>query len=161
MYAPTVYVAVNCQDATRGPSLAAMFINSVLLFKHCHGLTCLQRSKPSSTYMVLCMLCRDSHTKVLFTALQCFMVDFWQHQECRAHTDQNLVAQLNTLPKQPGESRCIHMPGMTRICLVKAVLGTQYVNNGQVSNFARLDCTYVWPYRALVQSSYLVLHLTS
>jgi hypothetical protein len=34
---------------------------------------------------------RDSHTKQLFKALQCFMVDFWDGRECKAHSDDMFV----------------------------------------------------------------------
>jgi hypothetical protein len=38
--------------------------------------------------------CRDSHSKTLYRALQCFLLDFWDHQECQASTDRNCCAAL-------------------------------------------------------------------
>ncbi len=40
---------------------------------------------------------------------------------------------LDTLPMRAGQSKCIHLLGSARICLVGAVLGTSLFNNTQVA----------------------------
>lgn len=77
----------------------------------------------------------DSHTKILYRSLQCFLIDFWQNQEvCEASTDTWAVQALQRLPVAPGDSQCIHLRGSGggRVCIVQAVLGTQLINNNQV-----------------------------
>ncbi|KIY98626.1 hypothetical protein MNEG_9339 [Monoraphidium neglectum] len=76
----------------------------------------------------------DSHSKQLFKALQCFLIDFWDGRECKASGDDNLVKQLDALPLRPGESRCIHLFGNGRVCFVHVVLGTSLLNNPQVAS---------------------------
>jgi hypothetical protein len=85
---------------------------------------------------MLILLCRDSHTKTFYRALQCFMLDFWENQaECESNSDASAVAQLQKLPVRPGDSQCIHLRGPSggRICIVHVVLGSSLVNNKQVS----------------------------
>jgi hypothetical protein len=50
--------------------LAPCFLKCLLLFAVC----CL-------------FVCRDSHTKTLYRALQCFLYDFWGQKECKISTD--------------------------------------------------------------------------
>ena len=83
---------------------------------------------------------RDSHTKSLYRALQCFLIDFWKNQaECEASTDAQAVEQLKKLPVADGDSQCIQLRGPAggRICIVHVVLGTSLVNNKQVSRQTR------------------------
>jgi hypothetical protein len=80
--------------------------------------------------------CRDSHTKILYRSLQCFLIEFWENQEvCEASTDSWSVQALQRLPVAPGDSQCIHLRGSGggRVCIVQAVLGSQLINNNQVS----------------------------
>ncbi|WIA16302.1 hypothetical protein OEZ85_013003 [Tetradesmus obliquus] len=77
----------------------------------------------------------DSHTKNTFTALRCFMLDFWDHSqgECQASSIALLQQQLekaalrghiyNTPP------RCLHLIGGGRICLVHSPMGTTLLND--------------------------------
>jgi hypothetical protein len=79
-------------------------------------------------------VCRDSHSKSLYKALQCFLIDFWNHQECETSTDTTAVSQLFNLPERSGFQKCLHLlgPGGGRICIVEVVLGTSFVGNSQV-----------------------------
>lgn len=74
----------------------------------------------------------DSHTKQLFKSLTCFMYDFWDGRDCKVSPDDYLVKQLDTLPMMPGESKCLHLLGETRICRVGSVLGSSLLNNPAV-----------------------------
>jgi hypothetical protein len=76
---------------------------------------------------------RDSHTKQLFKALQCFMFDVWDGHLCRVTSDMGLVQQLDDLPWFSGGSMCLHLVGNTRICRSVAVLGSSLLNNPQAS----------------------------
>lgn len=71
------------------------------------------------------VICRDSHAKSLYRALQCFLLDFWNHQECESSPESWKVDQLLKLPAAPGQSYCFHLlgPGGGRVCVVHAVLG--------------------------------------
>ena len=71
----------------------------------------------------------DSHTKQLFRALQCFLYDFWDGQECKAAADEALVRDLDNLPAMPGESKCIHLAGNSRVCRLGVVLGSSLAGN--------------------------------
>ncbi|KAI8468653.1 MAG: hypothetical protein J3K34DRAFT_426509 [Monoraphidium minutum] len=75
----------------------------------------------------------DSHTKQLFKAMQCFLIDFWDQAECAASPEDWVNAGLNALPVKKGESKCIHLMGEGRICYVGAVLGTSLLENPQVA----------------------------
>jgi hypothetical protein len=57
----------------------------------------------------------------------------WEHQECSVSSDGNLVQSFLDIPEAETELGCINLPGQTRVCLVKAVLGTFLTNNLQVS----------------------------
>jgi hypothetical protein len=93
----------------------------------------------------------DSHAKALYKALQCFLIDFWNHQECETSTDSGAVSQLFNLPERSGFQKCLHLmgPGGGRICIVEVVLGTSFVGNDKIasggvmpllrSKFARSD----------------------
>jgi len=74
----------------------------------------------------------DSFAKDLYKSMQCFLMDFWPHTECKPHTDSYLVKVLYDIPVQSGQSKCIHMPGLTRICMVRTVLGQQYVSDKSI-----------------------------
>jgi hypothetical protein len=74
----------------------------------------------------------DSHQKQLFASLQCFLLDFYDGKECKVSADPAVVQQVNTLPVMPGQSKCIHLMGGTRICFVHVVMGTSLVNNPEV-----------------------------
>lgn len=76
--------------------------------------------------------CRDSHSKSLYRALACFLFDFWNQKECEASTNAAAVQQLYKLPMQPGQSKCFHLLGGGRVCVVYAVIGTSLTNNKQV-----------------------------
>lgn len=73
----------------------------------------------------------DSHAKQLYRALQCFLLDFWDHKECEAGTDASAVQQLYNLPRAPGQSQCFNLLGAAggRVCIVHAVLGTSLLGN--------------------------------
>lgn len=77
----------------------------------------------------------DSHAKAMYKALQCFLIDFWNHQECETSTDSSAVSQLFNLPERSGFQKCLHLlgPGGGRICIVEVVLGTSFVGSKQVS----------------------------
>jgi hypothetical protein len=64
------------------------------------------------------------------------MHDFLEPRgECQPHADPSMVEQLNQLPKVPGDSRCMHLVGDARICIVGAVLGTSLFDNPEVRVF--------------------------
>jgi hypothetical protein len=77
---------------------------------------------------------RDSHSKSMYKALQCFLIDYWNHQECETSTDAAAVQQLFNLPERSGFQKCLHLmgPGGGRICIVEVVLGTSFVGNKKV-----------------------------
>jgi hypothetical protein len=79
--------------------------------------------------------CSDSHAKSLYKALQCFLIDFWNHQECETSSDSGAVSQLFNLPERSGFQKCLHLmgPGGGRICIVEVVLGTSFANSDRVS----------------------------
>jgi hypothetical protein len=78
----------------------------------------------------------DSHSKTFYRALQCFLIDFWDHTECQASPQDSFNAQLLRQPVKEGLNNCIHLlgDGGGRICMVEAVLGTNLVNNTEVSH---------------------------
>jgi hypothetical protein len=84
--------------------------------------------------LLLLLFHRDSHSKSLYKALQCFLIDFWNHQECETSTDSSAVQQLFNLPERNGYQKCLHLmgPGGGRICIVEVVLGTSFVGNKKV-----------------------------
>ena len=49
-----------------------------------------------------------------------------------ASTDDATNKQLDVLPTSPGQSKCIHLAGNTRICRVLTVLGSSLAGNPQV-----------------------------
>uniref|UniRef100_A0A383VEF6 Uncharacterized protein n=1 Tax=Tetradesmus obliquus TaxID=3088 RepID=A0A383VEF6_TETOB len=75
----------------------------------------------------------DSHSKVLYRALGCFLIDFHGQKECEPSSDAAAVQQLRKLPAAPGQSKCLHLLGGGRICIVHAALGTALVNNKEVA----------------------------
>jgi hypothetical protein len=93
----------------------------------------------------------DSHAKAFYKAIQCFLIDFWNHQECETSTDSGATSQLFNLPERSGFQKCLHLmgPGGGRICIVEVVLGTSFVDNNKIaeggvmpllrSKFARSD----------------------
>jgi hypothetical protein len=99
-----------------------------------------------STLFLLLLLspCSDSHTKNTFSALRCFMLDFWDHNqgECQASSIQLLQQQLekaalrghiyNTPP------RCLHLIGGGRICLVHSPIGTTLLNSDPYVSSGRI-----------------------
>jgi hypothetical protein len=95
-----------------------------------------QEHARSCSWSEACLLgaCRDSHTRTFFHALACFFIDMWDHQECQPGTDSYQNGQLFNIRFNIAklESPCLHLPGMTRICLVKAVHGSLLTNNDQV-----------------------------
>lgn len=80
----------------------------------------------------------DSHSKAMYKALQCFLIDFWgqdgNHGECETSTDAAAVQQLFNLPERSGYQKCLHLtgPGGGRICFVEVVLGTSFVGNSKI-----------------------------
>ena len=64
-------------------------------------------------------LCRDSIMKDVFTALSCFMLEFWDLQQ---YTPGDNATAIHLLEKLPGWGfpACIHLPEKTRICKVGA-----------------------------------------
>ena len=52
--------------------------------------------------------------------------------DCRVSVNATLVQELDALPKMPGESKCFHLMGGTRICRVGVVLGSSLLNNTAV-----------------------------
>lgn len=76
--------------------------------------------------------------KQTYRALTCFLIDFWDHQECEPHTNPATVQQLQTLPVEKGQSKCFNLAGPQggRVCFVHAVLGTSLVANPDVSIFS-------------------------
>ncbi|KAF6261763.1 hypothetical protein COO60DRAFT_1636588 [Scenedesmus sp. NREL 46B-D3] len=78
---------------------------------------------------------RDSHARFFYRALQCFLLDFWDHQECQATLDSEANAQLADLPAAAGGAYCFHLlgPATGRVCMVHSVLGTSLVENPQVA----------------------------
>ena len=84
--------------------------------------------------LLLLLLCRDSHAKAFYKAIQCFLIDFWNHQECETSTDSGATSQLFNLPERSGFQKCLHLmgPGGGRICIVEVVLGTSFVDNNKV-----------------------------
>lgn len=80
----------------------------------------------------------DSHSKAMYKALQCFLIDFWgdaNHGECETSTDASAVQQLFNLPERSGFQKCLHLrgPGGGRICFVEVVLGTSFVGNSKIA----------------------------
>lgn len=77
------------------------------------------------------LLYRDSHSKTMYRALQCFLLDFWNHKECEVGPDSNAVQQLYNLPAAPGQSKCFHLIGQGggRVCMLHVVLGEYLVAN--------------------------------
>jgi hypothetical protein len=79
------------------------------------------------------LLCRDSHSKVLYRALTCFLIDFHNHKECEPSSDPTAVQQLRKLPAAPGQSKCVHLLDGGRICIVHAALGNALAGNKDVA----------------------------
>lgn len=77
----------------------------------------------------------DSFMKQTYRALTCFLIDFWDHQECEPHTNPATVQELQTLPVEKGQSKCFHLQGPQggRVCFVHAVLGTSLTANREVA----------------------------
>jgi hypothetical protein len=66
--------------------------------------------------------------------MQCFLLDLWEDQRvCQASPDDDLVKQLDKLPLKPGTSKCIHLAGGGRVCLVHAVQGWSLMDNPKVN----------------------------
>ncbi|WIA44224.1 hypothetical protein OEZ86_010535 [Tetradesmus obliquus] len=76
----------------------------------------------------------DSHSKVLYRALGCFLIDFHGQKECEPSSDAAAVQQLRKLPAAPGQSKCLHLLDGGRVCIVHAALGTALVNNKEVAS---------------------------
>ncbi|WIA19826.1 hypothetical protein OEZ85_005734 [Tetradesmus obliquus] len=77
----------------------------------------------------------DSHARFFYRALQCFLLDFWNQQECQATLDSQAEAQLADMPAAPGGAYCFHLMGAAsgRVCMVHVVLGSSLVENPQVA----------------------------
>uniref|UniRef100_A0A383WB69 Uncharacterized protein n=1 Tax=Tetradesmus obliquus TaxID=3088 RepID=A0A383WB69_TETOB len=78
----------------------------------------------------------DSHAKVLYYSLRCFMMDFWDHSqgECAASSDAALQKQLELSSAQGhpynNPPRCLHLSASgARICVVHNPIGTYLVSN--------------------------------
>jgi hypothetical protein len=56
--------------------------------------------------------------KGLYTALKCFMLEFWDLQQYAPTWNSTILDYFNKLPRG-GEARCIHLPEGTRICQLK------------------------------------------
>lgn len=82
-----------------------------------------------------CDLCRDSHTKTFYRALQCFLYDFWEQKECQISTDPQDVTDFLKLPAADGVSNCFHLSGEGggRICIIHVALATSLLNSTEVS----------------------------
>ena len=77
----------------------------------------------------------DSHSKQLYRALQCFLIDFWPGQaECAVSASRGDVARLDDLPTRPGETKCFNVLGGGRVCQVHNVLGDSLLDNKNVSD---------------------------
>lgn len=66
--------------------------------------------------------CRDSQMKGLYTALKCFMLEFWDLQQYAPTWNSTALDYFNKLPRN-AEAKCIHLPESTRICQLKVGLG--------------------------------------
>lgn len=89
--------------------------------------------------------CSDSHTKNMFNAMRCLLIDFWDHNvgECAASNIMQLQQQLekaalrghiyNTPP------RCLHLFGGGRVCLVHSPMGTTLLNDDPLVSSRGLD----------------------
>lgn len=66
--------------------------------------------------------------------MQCFLIDFWDHQECKASLNDEENAKLLNLPVAPGGATCMHLlgPASGRVCVVHVVKGTSLLNNTKV-----------------------------
>jgi hypothetical protein len=87
------------------------------------------------TTLTCIVLHRDSHSKSLYRALQCFLLDFWDHTECTVGGSEDDAAALRALPASEGISNCFHLTGAGggRVCMVHVVLATSLVNNTEAS----------------------------
>ena len=73
--------------------------------------------------------------KSLYLAFGCYFYEFWNRQECHVSTDKQVVRKLfSSRQGAPVEASCMHLPGKTRICVIKGVLGTALAYNTKVSN---------------------------
>lgn len=63
--------------------------------------------------------------KGLYTALKCFMLEFWDLKQYGPTWNTTTLDYLSRLPRN-AEARCIHMPDSTRICQLK-VRGLQWL----------------------------------
>jgi hypothetical protein len=78
--------------------------------------------------------CRDSHIKSLYLAFGCYFYEFWNRRECHVSTDKQVVKKLfSSWEGEAIQASCMHLPGQTRICLIKGVLGTSLAYNSKVS----------------------------
>jgi len=59
--------------------------------------------------------------KGLYTALKCFMLEFWDLQQYSPTWNTTTIDYLNKLPRN-AEAKCIHLPESTRICQLKVRL---------------------------------------
>lgn len=56
--------------------------------------------------------------KGLYTALKCFMLEFWDLNQYAPTWNTTTLDYLDRLPRN-AEARCIHLPESTRICQLK------------------------------------------
>lgn len=56
--------------------------------------------------------------KGLYTALKCFMLEFWDLRQYAPTWNTTTVDYFNKLPRN-AEAKCIHLPESTRICQLK------------------------------------------
>jgi hypothetical protein len=56
--------------------------------------------------------------KGLYTALKCFMLEFWDLQQYAPTWNTTTLDYLGKLPGN-AEAKCIHLPDSTRICQLK------------------------------------------
>lgn len=56
--------------------------------------------------------------KGLFTALKCFMLEFWDLKQYAPTWNSTTLNYLDKLPRN-AEAKCIHLPESTRICQLK------------------------------------------
>ncbi|WIA19825.1 hypothetical protein OEZ85_005733 [Tetradesmus obliquus] len=77
----------------------------------------------------------DSHARTFYRAMQCFLMDFWSHQECKPSMDDAANAALANMPVVPGGANCFHLTEVAggRVCVVHSVKGTNLLNNPKVA----------------------------
>lgn len=59
--------------------------------------------------------------KGLYTALKCFMLEFWDLKQYAPTWNTTTLDYLDKLPRN-AEAKCIHLPESTRICQLKVRL---------------------------------------